>query len=324
MNEKKVYIILWLLFISLLSIFITILKLKPTNTTNNELTSVNNSLKDYLINVESDNIIYMHYDKTEDNNLRYYNETPNNYILYNNELWRIIGVFNNIETDNGKKTLVKIMRNEAIGKYSYDVSSNEIYGVYNGYGNNDWNTSDLMFELNEYYYNKESSDCYTGKDGKTEVCDFTQIGLSEEAKNMIERVKWYLGSTDTSIIKSNEMYEKERETDNTWSGYVGLIYPSDYGFASEKCRFAATLNNYHVEVCNNVNYMYESVNDTTSALWTITPNYKFDNKAYAVGKSLELTNTYEARYVHPTVYLKEDVKLISGDGTIENPYTISL
>ena len=59
-------------------------------------------------------------------NIRYYGASHNNYIYfncsdYNNqtsdtcELWRIIGVFNN---------QVKIMRNESIGAYSWDTSSN--------------------------------------------------------------------------------------------------------------------------------------------------------------------------------------------------------
>ena len=36
-------------------------------------------------------------DNTSDANIRYYGANPNNYVSFNNELWRIIGVFGNIE-----------------------------------------------------------------------------------------------------------------------------------------------------------------------------------------------------------------------------------
>ena len=43
------------------------------------------------------------FDGTADNNLRYIGADPNNYVSFNNELWRIIGVFNNIDDGTGKK-----------------------------------------------------------------------------------------------------------------------------------------------------------------------------------------------------------------------------
>ena len=60
------------------------------------------------------------YDNTVDNNLRYVGADPNNYVSFNNELWRIIGVMNNIDDGTGKKeTRLKIIRDEPIGKYSW-------------------------------------------------------------------------------------------------------------------------------------------------------------------------------------------------------------
>ena len=43
------------------------------------------------------------YDETEENNLRYIGANPNNYVSFNNELWRIIGVMNNIDDGTRKK-----------------------------------------------------------------------------------------------------------------------------------------------------------------------------------------------------------------------------
>ena len=74
------------------------------------------------------------YDGTADNNLRYVGANPNNYVLFNNELWRIIGVMNNIDDGIGnKETRLKIIRSESIGKYSWDNKP----GEYDDMGIND-------------------------------------------------------------------------------------------------------------------------------------------------------------------------------------------
>ena len=66
----------------------------------------------------------MYYDGTTDNNLRYYGSTPNNYITFNGELWRIIGVMNNMTTSDGKSaSLVKIVRASSIGTLAWDSTN---------------------------------------------------------------------------------------------------------------------------------------------------------------------------------------------------------
>ena len=42
-------------------------------------------------------------DETADNNLRFIGANPDNYVWFNEELWRIIGVMNNIDDGNGNK-----------------------------------------------------------------------------------------------------------------------------------------------------------------------------------------------------------------------------
>ena len=64
-----------------------------------------------------------------DNNgdYRYYGANPNNYVTFNDESWRIIGAFNNVDDGTGKKeTRLKIIRDESIGKYSWDSSASTV------------------------------------------------------------------------------------------------------------------------------------------------------------------------------------------------------
>ena len=83
MNEKKTYLFLFVLFLLLLNIFIIILKINPIDSTKNNL-EFSNSFSQHLKQIVEYNIIYMHKDKTKDNNIRYYNDYPNNYVLFKN------------------------------------------------------------------------------------------------------------------------------------------------------------------------------------------------------------------------------------------------
>ena len=173
------------------------------------------------------------FDKTTDNNLRYIGANPNNYVSFNNELWRIIGVFNNIDDGTGtKETRLKIIRSEPIGNYSWDYDST-------GSNNNDWTSSQLKDLLNNgAYYNRTTGSYYNNSTTATSV-DFTSNGLTEEAKTMISDAKWNLGGSSTyNDVTTSMFYKRERDTEvysgrpTEWIGSIGLMYPSDYGYAT--------------------------------------------------------------------------------------------
>ena len=159
-----------------------------------------------------------------DNNARYIGADPNNYVWFNNELWRIIGVFNNIDNGSGtKETRLKIIRAESIGNYSWDNK---------GFlGENDWSDSALQQVLNSgAYYNRTSGECPYGKNGAITSCDFSSIGLTETAKATISNAKWNLGGTVNYTSSSNGLtshfYGNERGT-TVYSGrpteWIGRI-----------------------------------------------------------------------------------------------------
>ena len=88
-------------------------------------------------------------DDTSDNNLRFIGADPENYVWFNDELWRIIGVMNNIDNGSGKKEArLKIIRNESIGEYSWDNKANGTGSSESIYGSNDWTDSALQIVLN--------------------------------------------------------------------------------------------------------------------------------------------------------------------------------
>ena len=278
------------------------------------------------------------YDETTDNNLRYIGADPNNYVWFNDELWRIIGVMNNIDDGTGnKETRLKIIRSESIGNYSWDNKGIGTGSSTSSNASNDWSDSVLQIVLNSgAYWNRTSGECPYGSNGATTVCDFSSNGLMSDAKSMIGNAIWNLGgsSTDDNVI-SSMFYEKERGTEvysgrpTNWIGKIGLMYPSDYGYAtsggstSDKatCLAKELFNWYDFSDCYDNNWLY-----TGSYQWTLTPRSDSSNIVFTVS-SVGGVSWGSALFniaVSPVLYLSSNVKINSGAGSSSDPFTLSL
>ena len=160
------------------------------------------------------------YDGTSDKNLRYVGYDPNNYIDIGDtsSLWRIIGVFNNIDDGTGKsETRLKIVRAESLGKYSWDTSASS---TNSGYGINQWGPSgsyegaDLMRELNGDYLNPSLSSNTTWYNGRNNNLNATfdkTKSLSLSAQSLIGNALWHTGAVPDNLTAS-EIYQYERGT----------------------------------------------------------------------------------------------------------------
>ena len=316
-----------------------------------------NNASSCISSYASDNPVDLAYDETSDNNLRYIGADPDNYVLFNNELWRIIGVMNNVDNGSGtKESRLKIIRNDSIGSYSWDTSTSN-----NGHGINEWSQADIMKLLNpgyesesvggSLYYNRQAGNCYNALYNGYSACDFTSVGLTSEAKSLFTSTVWHTGSNDVNntyiSIKTSNFYEFERssntgkictngtycndtvERTTSWTGYVGLIYPSDYGYATSGGRkmtrdiclktFMADLSNW--DECYNDNWLLGTI-------WTMMP-YAWEDGAYTAFNVLSSGNvvhnaTYTTIGVQPVVYLKSTVKITSGRGSTQDPFRLSL
>ncbi len=311
----------------------------------------------------SDSCTYtLAYDGTSDNNLRYVGANPCNYVKIDDEYWRIIGLMNNIDDGTGKKeTRIKLIRNESIGEYSWDISEsseNHSYGV------NEWSQADLMKLLNpgyesesvggSLYYNGKSGYCYNLSIYDLASCNFTSSGLKGTLKALIDDVVWNTGTNGTNSWKSasnglaSHFYSYERSSNNgkictsgnscndtverttTWKGKIGLMYPSDYGYATSggststrtSCLNKELYNWASASDCKNNDWLYNSSNKQ----WTISPaadsSYAivaFD--VYTAG-NVQGDDVHYAGVVRPSVYLIPSTSILGGEGTPENPYEI--
>lgn len=231
-------------------------------------------------------------------NIRYYGADPNNYVTFNNELWRIIGVFQNIDDGTGKKeTRIKIARSESIGKYAWD--SNNV---------NEWSTATLQTYLNGTYINS----------------------LSTESQAMIGNAKWNLGGWNTSILYANQFYEYERGTtvysgrSTEWTGKIALMYPSDYMYAGDLSKCSKYGYNWDTDKtnCRDMSWL----RNTSTTQWTLTPYSSNSDRVFSVLSSgyvhsgnYNVTSSLASR---PVLYLKSTVEITGGNGSSGNPYTL--
>ena len=270
------------------------------------------------------------------------------------ERWRIIGSFNNMEKVNAdgtttKQNLIKIMGNKVID-LAFD-NSNKESGAATDMGNNDWANSTLMkvlnpgYELNtnytsddltsnSLYWNRQDGlcargACPNGSSGETKECLFANNGLRNTTKQYIENIRWNIGSA--LMGTSESFYNSERSDNKTgsmkssvWDGRVGLIYPSDFGYAvggnvRNEC-LTKTLNANTIE-CGENNWLFtKRYTATMIAFMNSTDQILF--LYYKDPTVIPYSNTNCAYSIEPVVYLTNNIKTSSGDGTYENPYIL--
>ncbi len=317
-----------------------------------------------------------------DKNVRYIGKDPSNYVYFNCsdysnptadtcELWRIIGVFNNVtKSDWSKENLVKIIRADSLGNYSWDYKKNGVGTSTNDNGSNDWSDSQLMMMLNPTNYLKSgytnSSDIislgsqqlyskmgsyYNGTKGCkptavasgasfscTEV-DFTSTGLKNDTtRNAIEEVVWNLGGTNAwNTSTASMLYTAERGITvytgrpTTWTGKIGLMYPSDYGYATSegttKDRAACLAKELYkwassdFSDCKGNDYLFNSDYQWTLAPYSARANYVF----YVHANSLvDCYGTVSTDAVRPALFLKSNIQVDKGTGEKSNPYQLKM
>ena len=262
---------------------------------------------------------------------RYIGANPNNYVKFNDELWRIIGVFD-VDDGTGKiEKRMKIIRNESIGNYSWgyiwlDSSSGTI--------TNEWKIAQLNTLLNSgAYYNRTTGTYYNGS--RASNVDFTSTGLTDEAKAMIGDTKWYLGGSSTyHDVTSSMFYTRERGTtvysgrSTNWTGKVGLMYPSDYGYATS----GGSSTNRAICMAEKI-YDWDDYNDCynndwllniSTEQWTMSP--RADYSAYVLRVDYNGLVAYyyatETSAVRPAVHLKSTIKITGGTGSYTDPFIL--
>ncbi len=296
----------------------------------------------------------------ENGEYRYVGASPDNWIKFNDDMYRIIGIFG--ENTHGIKGqyLIKLIypdtfMAEAFGTYNTD----NVNGTYSGSGS-DWTgskhstPSSSYLLLNEYFYKRTKvSNTYGAcanwtyynydNEFKSESCDkLIVFGIKENYRQYIEdQATWYLyGYTDNKIDKHN-MYLCERggyscksgnkgAYDTSTKAPIGLMYPSDYLYASGYYNNIDTTNPLSGSHFATKNWLFRGTEYTISPVTNDNmPFLVYNTGDLYISPGIGVSN-YNTRssasgsIIRPSFYLKSNVKITNGTGTYDNPYTISL
>ena len=182
----------------------------------------------------------------------------------------------------------------------------------------------------------------SGADFTCTSIDFTSTGLKNDlTRNAIESVVWNLGGTASYTSASNGLashfYGYERGTTvysghaTTWTGKIGLMYLSDYGYATSggsttdraTCLAKEMYNWANAKDCNNNDYLYKS----GYSQWTLAPDSSDALDVFSVLAPGYVSDghsdfTYSVR---PAVFLKSNISITDvGIGTAESPFQLKV
>ena len=285
------------------------------------------------------------------NDYRYYGASPNNYVCLDMEgqsicpdknLFRMIG---SIYEENASQNLIKVIKATALTagtkeNFSWDYKVNNRFISYN----NIWSTTTsgtssgaiLMQILNDIYLTKGTGDYYfptsEADDYQTFSVSFADTGLSAVTQNLINSgidnklSRYYLGGFSSSNLKINTIYSAERGRTTSsgnalyWDGKVGLMYPSDYGYAAGNDCVTNT-DAYSYDKCSDKNWIdLKNIYELFMTSVATSEELVFNSDRF--GKICEVSSS-TPRYARPVFYLSSDVSITSGTGTSSEPYLVS-
>ena len=273
-----------------------------------------------------------------DNSYRYSGANPNNYVCFGSDeetcpadnLYRIIGVFDDdkdgnyqiklIKSDYTTSTMLGTNGRDYDGAYSYITSSYK--------GSMDTST------IATYRWNYDTSVSQFGSNNWT-TSEFNKINLNTNYwnylgttwQNLIVETTWHLGEMTSYNNTAKAFYDGERNNTGygsnptTYSDEIGLMYPSDYGYAASPDAWTTDLYDYNNSTITSNNWLYMGLFE-----WTINP-YSSDSLSvfYVAGSgrlnSTDARNGYAAR---PVFYLESNVSLQGGSGTLSDPYRLAV
>ena len=285
---------------------------------------------------------------------RYYGPNPNNYICLDMDggstcpdkhLYRIIGsIYEEKENTNRIKVIKATPLTDGTTKgFSWDYTSSGSYSniwatiTSGNYSNSLTSGSQLMKLLNSgAWWNGTSGSYYNGSTTATNV-NFTNYKLSDKAKSYITTSRYYLGGGENNIssgVMTNQFYTYERGTTRYdtnrplyWDGMVGLMYPSDYGYAAGNTCVTGTDPYNYDGGCKNKDWLWMTTSSDyyNEYEWLMSPDLGDSHVAFVVDSSgyVVYNGVGNAISARPVFYLSSSASISEGDGTSVAPYILA-
>ena len=232
------------------------------------------------------------------------------------EIWRIIGVFDTKSSETADAVpRIKIVRDAVLDtKMSWDTTADGVDYI------NQWGETTLV----------DGTTPYAGASLKQYLNGDYYNSLTSIAKGQISDALWYTGAV--TIDTASGVYEDERSdaigTGTTvnyttkWTGLIGLIYASDFGYAGTNCGSYTIYDYYNASSCGKTsNWLTPS----SENYWTMSPFASVSYRAWIVssgGRARGHNGNFQDG-VRPAAYLSSNVQIIGGDGDAV-PYKLKL
>ncbi len=274
----------------------------------------------------------------QDNSYRYAGANPNNYVCFGSietpcpaeNLYRIIGVLN----DNGEYQ-VKLIKSDYTTSAMLGTDGRDYYGSYvDSMGESSYYKGNMtQSDIAAYRWNYDTSVSEYGSNNWT-ISEFNTINLNTNYwnylgatwQNLIATTTWHLGGMTSNGNTAKAFYDGERNNagygsnPTTYTDKIGLMYPSDYGYAASSDAWTTNLSSYDNSTIISNNWMYLGIME-----WAISP---FSSNSYYVFRvfysgSLASNPAYRGYAVRPVFYLKSNVEYSGGTGTSSDPFRIT-
>ena len=229
-----------------------------------------------------------------------------------------------------------------IKNIAYSTSPKYGYFMYNYYADenypynwNDWTHSGLMYYLNEtnigsYYSTIESS-------FKILIDDTTyylgNLTLNEDINGwwVIDGTAKQLYEQERGNVKCDESVTEDSQYSNcniwsensaTWTGKIGLLYPSDYAYASSSDKWSTNEGAYYYNDGSVNNWMF---NTDSSSGWMLNPSANFRFLVFGLSDfgAVDFRGIDGDNTVRPVLNLISEAEVIDGDGSFSNPYILN-
>ncbi len=233
-----------------------------------------------------------------DNSYRYAgaSDEVNNYICLgssettcpDDNLYRIIGVFGEENHEVTGHQLVKVVKNTSIGNIAWNTANT-----------NSWANASLNQTLNSTF--------------KTEKLS--------EIEDKIAEVTWKVSGSMRITTTAKTLYTVEiTSATKKHTAKIGLMYPTDYGFATPQTYWSINLDSYRMGA-----YQKDWLNLGTKE-WLLSPYSNDSSHAWVVNNDGSVGNygsVTDTKVVRPTFFLTSSVQYVSGSGTSTDPIRIN-
>ena len=265
-----------------------------------------------------------------DNSYRYAgaSESVNNFVCFGStetpcptdNLYRIIGVI------DGKVKLIK-----------YDYATSALLGTDGDYSGSDTPDTDYykgsLSSIDTYYWNNVTKKNTWSESNLNKINLNTNFinNIGSQWANKIATTTWKVGGNTwnniansiPSIAYQNEIVAPAENT--TYEAKIGLMYASDYGFATSPSAWTTTLLNYDGNDVNGtsiktINWMYMGYYD-----WTLSRNSDHSGRAFLVtdGGYVDYDVVSDRDGARPSFNLSSSITYVSGSGSAVDPILIN-